>query len=196
MFILKENIMIKKWHYLFLFALFFSSCQTGRYVNFSDNKEIKIAIYNDNEREFLENLILYKKYDVEMIYNGNFLTIKNINEDIIIDILIIIQLNLDIIADNMANVNTTRTSKGGPYIRKYLNITIEDGIEIIEDTRSPLRIVYDPIHPDAIKTGEMEGYLKMPNVDIVLETVDMIAKNRLYERIFEHAKNIYKNIIW
>jgi flagellar basal body rod protein FlgC len=42
----------------------------------------------------------------------------------------------------------------------------------------------------------MEGYLRMPNVDIVLEMVDMIAKNRLYKRIFEYAKNIYKNIIW
>jgi flagellar basal-body rod protein FlgC len=179
-----------------LFVLFFSNCQTGKFVSFSNNKEIKIAIYNDGEKEFLENLILCKRYDVEMIYNGNFLIIKNINEDILIDILMMIRFNLDIIADNIANVNTTRTVNGGPYIRKYLKITIEDGIEIVEDTRSPLRHIYDPSHPDVITTGEMKGFVRMPNVDIVIEMVDMIAKSSLYERILEYTKNIYKNIIW
>jgi flagellar basal-body rod protein FlgC len=188
--------MLKNGIIFFLFVLFFSNCQTSRFVNFSENKEVKIAIYNDSEREYLENLIFYKKYDVEIIYNGNFLIIKNIDEDILIYILRVIRLNIDIIADNMANVNTTRTVNGGPYIRKYLKISIENGIEIIEDIRSPLRYVYDPSHPDAIITGEMKDYVKMPNVDIVLENVDMIAKSSLYERIFEYAKNTYKNIIW
>jgi flagellar basal-body rod protein FlgC len=190
------KFMFKNGIIFFLFVLFFSNCQTSRFVNFSENKEIKIAIYNDGEQEFLENFILYKKYDVKMIYNGNFLTIKNINEDILIDILRVIQFDLDIIADNMANANTTRTVNGGPYIRKYLKISVENGIEIIEDTKSPLRYVYDPSHPDAIITGEMKDYVRMPNVDIVLENVDMIAKSRLYGRIFEYAKNTYKNIIW
>jgi len=41
--------------------------------------------------------------------------------------------------------------------------------------------VYDPTHPDAITSGPQEGYVEMPNVDIVTEMVDMIAASRAYE---------------
>jgi len=51
----------------------------------------------------------------------------------------------------------------------------------VEKDTSPFRLVYDPTHPDAIKTGPKAGYVEMPNVNIVTEMVDMIAASRAYE---------------
>jgi flagellar basal-body rod protein FlgC len=53
--------------------------------------------------------------------------------------------------------------------------------EVQKDYATELRLVYDPTHPDAIKTGPRTGYVEMPNVDIVTEMVDMIAASRAYE---------------
>lgn len=47
---------------------------------------------------------------------------------------------------------------------------------IIED-QSPFKIIYNPAHPDA----DEDGYVSMPNVDIVTEMVDMIDASRAYE---------------
>jgi len=54
-------------------------------------------------------------------------------------------------------------------------------VEIQKDFKSENKLVYDPTHPDAIKSGPREGYVEMPNVDIVSEMVDMIAASRAYE---------------
>jgi flagellar basal-body rod protein FlgC len=65
--------------------------------------------------------------------------------------------------------------------------------EIQKDT-TPNRLVYDPTHPDAIKTGPQAGYVEMPNVDIVTEMVDMIAASRAYEAnasIIEGSKSMF-----
>lgn len=108
------------------------------------------------------------------------------------------RLRMDIIANNLANVNTTRTAKGGAYrrqmpvfterpgeesFRQVLQRTLEDRIgrgvrvtAIIED-QSPLKMVYNPDHPDANR----DGYVAMPNVNTVMEMVDMISATRAYE---------------
>jgi len=105
------------------------------------------------------------------------------------------RLRMDTIASNIANVGTTRTEKGGPYRRKIavfeeslqeeMDRLSYDGqfngsgvkaVAILEDT-SPLKRVYDPSHPDA----DNEGYVEMPNVDILSEMVDLIAATRAYE---------------
>lgn len=106
---------------------------------------------------------------------------------------------LDIASENIANSNTTRTASGeGPYRRKMvvlqevpstsfrskfnslLNRTASKGgvrvTEIIEDQRD-LQPVYNPDHPDANE----EGYVMMPNVDLVKETVDGMSATRSYE---------------
>lgn len=54
-------------------------------------------------------------------------------------------------------------------------------MEIQKDTAAKNRLVYDPTHPDAITSGPRQGYVEMPNVDIVTEMVDMIAASRAYE---------------
>lgn len=109
------------------------------------------------------------------------------------------RLRMDVISQNIANVNTTRTTNGGPYMRKLvvfkevdnqnnfgdlLNMAkdsnVGNGVEvsaIINDNKTPLKRVYDPGNPDADNTG----YVSLPNVDVVSEMVDMISATRAYE---------------
>ena len=59
-----------------------------------------------------------------------------------------------------------------------------DGVRVIKiekDRTSPLKWIYDPSHPDAVKSGDKKGYVGMPNISIVKEMVDMISASRAYE---------------
>ena len=113
------------------------------------------------------------------------------------------RLRSDVIADNIANASTTRTAEGGPFKRSrvvlrpmqatpYFRLPFQpegfdtgagQGVRVssVEKDDSPSRLVYDPTHPDAIKTGPKAGYVEMPNVNIVTEMVDLIAASRAYE---------------
>lgn len=107
------------------------------------------------------------------------------------------RLRLDVISQNIANSNTTRTPEGGPYRRKavlFESINNQESFEsvlgrytqaknngvrvagIVEDNK-PFPIVYDPTHPDA----DEEGYVQLPNVNITEEMVNMISASRSYE---------------
>ena len=109
------------------------------------------------------------------------------------------RLRLDVISQNMANASTTRTEEGGPYKKKsvvfeqvqnessnsfssILNKKRQSGnngvrvAQIVED-ESEGSLVYNPTHPDANK----EGYVEMPNVNIIDEMVNMISASRSYE---------------
>lgn len=129
----------------------------------------------------------------------------------------------DVIADNIANANTTRTADGGPFRRsraifrprgedqapvwrsQFLPETLESspgrGVSIVnieEDRDSQPRLVYDPTHPDAIQDGEREGYVEMPNVNIVDEMVDLISAARSYEantRVVDGARTMFQNAL-
>ena len=96
------------------------------------------------------------------------------------------RLRMDTISSNIANSETTRTADGGPYIRKIAvfqeNYNKELGMKgvkavEIKDDPSELKRVYDPSHPDANE----DGYLLMPNVNILNEMADMMAASRAYE---------------
>lgn len=96
------------------------------------------------------------------------------------------RLRLDTISANIANVNTTRGEDGKPYVRKVAvfrelldSKTGMAGVkaEKIVDDPSPLRKEYDPSHPDA----DEEGYVTLPNVNILNEMADMISASRSYE---------------
>jgi flagellar basal body rod protein FlgC len=113
----------------------------------------------------------------------------------LIEILEILHLKVLIIEDNISNANTTRTSEGGPYIRKYLSITIENGVELMNDIDNSERLVYDPSHPDAIRTGNKEGYVRFPNIDIIAEYMDLSETILLYNSIVGFIEKNYKNII-
>jgi flagellar basal-body rod protein FlgC len=114
------------------------------------------------------------------------------------------RLRMDVISNNIANSTTTRNTNGdGPYRRDRVILTpinlrtrwrshlqpmaIEPGdgkgvkVMKIEKDMAPLRLVYDPTHPDAIKIGQKKGYVEFPNVNIVTEMTDMISASRSYE---------------
>ncbi|MDR1031156.1 MAG: flagellar basal body rod protein FlgC [Treponema sp.] len=127
----------------------------------------------------------------------------------------------DVIADNIANASTTRTAEGGPYRRSrvvlrpktegpywrspFLPDMMDNGpgkgvrvVEIQKDMVTKNRLVYDPTHPDAITSGPQEGYVEMPNVDMVTEMVDMIAASRAYEAnasIIEGSKSMFQRAL-
>ena len=121
-------------------------------------------------------------------------------------------LRMDIISQNMANVDTTRTADGGPYKRKTVifkeiddnknsfqnifnkalnnnqslaGVKVEKIVE--DDTEGPKE--YNPTHPDA----DENGYVTKPNVNVVEEMVNMISANRAYEANIT-AVNLTKNM--
>lgn len=102
----------------------------------------------------------------------------------------------DVILQNLANQNTTRTEDGGPYRRKQVvlreqQLTFKQELgravtkadkggviaEAVVDSDNPLVPVYDPDHPDA----DEDGYVMMPNVNSAEEMVDLMAATRAYE---------------
>ncbi len=97
------------------------------------------------------------------------------------------RVQIDTIAGNIANVQTTRRMDGqpGPYLRRaaLFSVNDEDGgpgvhvAKIVEDTQSQVRAVYDPTHPDADAKGI--GYY--PNVDLSTEMVNGMVAVRAYE---------------
>jgi flagellar basal-body rod protein FlgC len=131
------------------------------------------------------------------------------------------RLRSDVIADNMANASTTRTAEGGPFRRSrvimrprvespywrspFLPDSLDNGVgkgvrvaEVQKDYATENRLVYDPTHPDAIKTGPRQGYVEMPNVDIVTEMTDMISASRAYEAnasIIEGSKAMFQRAL-
>jgi len=102
---------------------------------------------------------------------------------------------MELIASNIANINTTRTAFGGPYRRRiavmgeepvsfdtYLVRAQEQvggGVEVVDivEDQSPFQRVYKPGHPDA----DAQGFVDLPNVDLSTEMVDMMYASRLYE---------------
>ena len=121
------------------------------------------------------------------------------------------RLRMDVISQNLANADTTRTREGGPYIRKNVVLTEKKSLEnsfgqilnrtingvgngvkvtaITQDTDTDLNLVYDPSHPDA----DEYGYVLYPNVNTVTEMTDLIDATRSFEAnatAFEASKNI------
>ena len=105
------------------------------------------------------------------------------------------RLKMDTISTNIANVNTTRTEEDGPYLRK--NVVFEENLKTelskvtgrmekksngvrvvgIAQDEENLEMVYNPSHPDANE----EGYVMMPNVNMVDEMIHLISTQRAYE---------------
>jgi len=131
------------------------------------------------------------------------------------------RLRMDVIAENMANVSTTRTETGEPYRRKFVvfqertvhggsfasvfNRAREGGfssfinranrspagvrvIRIGED-QSEFKLDYNPTHPDA----DEDGFVRLPNVEVVQEMVDMMSAVRAYEANIT-ALNAFKDM--
>ena len=130
------------------------------------------------------------------------------------------RMKLDVIAENLANVETTRTEGGKPYTRKTIEVEAAERsatpsfseiygsliggfdeagpssgpvipvAEVVEDNETPFTLKYDPGHPDA----DSNGMVKMPNVNIIDEMVEMVTATRAYEAnvtAIESAKNMF-----
>lgn len=119
---------------------------------------------------------------------------------------------MDVISENVANANTTRTSDGTPYRRKIVTFAQKgdqtdfskvlnramahgysgQGVKVVrthEDFETEMKLVYDPSHPDA----DENGYVTYPNVNIISEMTDLIDASRAYEAnatAFSASKNI------
>lgn len=107
------------------------------------------------------------------------------------------RLRMNTLSANLANANTTRTEEGGPYRRRdvvfsaspvgsafedFLNgtngaqLSKVQVVDIHQDTKEP-RMVFDPTHADA----DADGYVAMPNIQVMTEMVNMLAATRAYE---------------
>jgi len=95
---------------------------------------------------------------------------------------------MNVIASNLANAHSTRTAEGGPYRRQDVVFTTDpvtpgaaglDGVKVNSIVRddSPFTTVYDPGHPDA----DQDGFVAMPNVNVIEEMVNMMMASRAYE---------------
>lgn len=107
------------------------------------------------------------------------------------------RLRMDLIANNLANINTTRTADGGPYRRRFAiqaerqdefsrilgretaRLGEGEGVRItaIQEDQSDFKLKYDPSHPEA----DEQGMVRLPNVDLLTEISDMMVSTRIYE---------------
>jgi len=109
---------------------------------------------------------------------------------------------LDVISQNLANIETTRTQAGGPYRRKMVMLSPgEIGMEfsdtldsalggvqvdrIVEDT-TPFKQEYAPSHPDA----DASGNVLKPNVDLFMENVNLLMAKRAFEANIAAVKSV------
>jgi flagellar basal-body rod protein FlgC len=112
---------------------------------------------------------------------------------------------LDAITSNIANVSTTSTPEGGPYKRKMITLSaeplkegfdksLEDAVRMVKvqnvvEQQDGFKKIYDPAHPDADK----DGFVTLPNVNLMLEMTELITASRSYEACataFDAAKNM------
>lgn len=106
------------------------------------------------------------------------------------------RVRMDVISENVANANTTRTESGEAFRRKFPVFMAREehpnpfrrdgawpsegrGVKVVGIARdpSPFRRVHDPSHPDA----DAQGYVSLPNVNMVTEMVNLITASRAYE---------------
>ena len=101
------------------------------------------------------------------------------------------RVRLQMISANLANARTTRTEDGGPYQRKapvFVAEAIDSfggqldrelaGVRVDRiHTQEGVRMVHDPTHPDA----DADGYVAMPDIDVLAEMVDLMTTSRSYE---------------
>ena len=119
---------------------------------------------------------------------------------------------MDTIGENLANVDSTRTARGGPYRRKVVVLTPADALGFasfltsasgpqgavrvaeVRESTDPFRRTYQPGHPHA----GADGYVELPNVHPLIEMLDMLSATRAYEAnaaSFQAAKSMTAKLI-
>jgi flagellar basal-body rod protein FlgC len=105
------------------------------------------------------------------------------------------QMRLDVVAQNIANAYTTKDTDGNPYQRRTLSFesvlggvgNAERGVRVaaMKKDQTPSEQVYNPGHPHA----DAQGMVKLPNVQIAVEMVDLLSASRAYEANLSVARN-------
>lgn len=119
------------------------------------------------------------------------------------------RIRINVISMNLANIHTTRTLKGGPYLRKsvllaavpmgshfdgILEASLDSALNRVQvvgivDGGDRIKRIYDPSHPDA----DGDGYLTLPDINVMEEMTNMLMASRSYEAnvtAFQAAKNM------
>ena len=91
-------------------------------------------------------------------------------------------LRMKVIAQNIANAKTSRTETGEPYRRQEVLATGTDRMgatiaQVVADMSTPFKLVHQPGHPDA----DADGMVRMPNVDLPMEMIDLVFASRAYQ---------------
>src|SRR5262245_38989348 len=109
---------------------------------------------------------------------------------------------LNVVASNLANADSVATPDGKTYrarqvVFQTMNVAqpgeaASAGVQVtgIVEDQGPLRRIFDPQHPMAAK----DGYVDMPNVNVVEEMVNMISASRSYQNNVE-VMNTAKNLL-
>jgi flagellar basal-body rod protein FlgC len=93
---------------------------------------------------------------------------------------------LNVVASNLANADSTTSANGQPYKAKQVVFSATpvggggaQGVKVtaVVEDNSPMKMIYDPKHPMANE----QGYVSMPNVNVVDEMVNMISASRAYQ---------------
>ncbi len=105
---------------------------------------------------------------------------------------------IEVITQNIANADVTRTAEGGPYRRQVALAAIDpvsgEPTTMVVQDQSPGRMVYNPSHPDA----NDDGYVEYPNVDLAYETVDLMLARRMHDAnvsVFQAAKAMLRRAL-
>jgi flagellar basal-body rod protein FlgC len=120
------------------------------------------------------------------------------------------RIRMNVLAENLANAETSRTADGGPYRRRLVVFGAEragtfrqamDAVEVstvrvveVVESQEPPRLIYQPSHPDA----SAEGYVALPNINPVLEMADLLMATRAYEAnvtAIQAAKSMYNKAL-
>ncbi len=119
---------------------------------------------------------------------------------------------VNVISENLANSETTRTENGEPYRRKLVVFKSKDmgfretfdqvrrdykgvAVDEVVESQESFRLVHNPAHPDADK---VTGYVRMPNVDTLSEMADMIVAKRSYDasvKVMENTKSMIRRAL-
>jgi len=103
------------------------------------------------------------------------------------------RIHLDTIAGNLANMHATRDADGNPnpYRRRVAMFATGDPsrgpdapgahIQSVVEDPSPFHLDHDPGHPDAVSSGPLKGYVRLPNVDLSTEMINAMFAARVYE---------------
>jgi flagellar basal body rod protein FlgC len=175
---------------LLLFIIFYLlACEEN--VN-----EYIYILSNHVGKDFITQYLTSK--NISIVEEESLLKIERNNKNlkILIEYLNLLEIKIDVIINNIENVNTTRTSDDSYFKRKYLIITEEGKINILDDNKSQPRLKYDPSHPDAIKSGVKKGYVEYPNINLYREYYEYIWYVNQYNSIIDMLKSNDINIIF